>query len=572
MYRRIPCEWFLDDGIHPRKRLDAPEKVEQALKTAGVLPWDEGIEQAQASEWIFRRVWTYSALFGLEYGDRRMFLRLTGLHGAWRIYINGALAAQGDQSGAEFEITALLKDTNELKILFEKPISEDLRPEFGFDGALMYRLTGNAAITRLDLIETEDGNKKLFAALDLTDKHPCELELTLKNSDGEVSERRSEDAAQGYTPVLYPCPGKLKYGSVNELSAKVMLDGEISDEASLTLYVAPLVSTVRGVKGETEFVMDRAREAGANTIFSRFDLSLTNHRALSARHGLESAYIEDAEIYTAPEALKPLDALIEKAGGEDKLEDGAIWYLSGSDKGVFDKFLTLTGDTEAACTLSRINQAKLLRDAALKRRLANKPFIVDFATEKADRLASNALFDSFERARPGFYGLKEAWEREYAYVCVPEEIPEDGVFSCEVNCVTDTPEATVYRVEADVYGLDGKKLSGTAFAAMGGNNTIGRFTVELPKEGCAFIRTRLIRDGETVSVSDRAVYGNNINPFELPGTQILAADGKILNAGGVTAFDVCVPDGGYFGCLLPGEAVEAMNGGTDTAEGMNIFI
>ena len=96
MYRKVLCDWFLSDGIHPRDRLDAPGSVEEALLACGVLRDGQDYEARQAQEWIYRRRWRYEAEFTLPGEGKRAFLRLTGLSGRWKALVNGAEAASGE--------------------------------------------------------------------------------------------------------------------------------------------------------------------------------------------------------------------------------------------------------------------------------------------------------------------------------------------------------------------------------------------------------------------------------------------------------------------------------------------
>lgn len=57
MLRKIPCDWFLTDGILSDIRLGAPLKVMDALLRAGVVKDDGRLISRLNREWVFRRSW-----------------------------------------------------------------------------------------------------------------------------------------------------------------------------------------------------------------------------------------------------------------------------------------------------------------------------------------------------------------------------------------------------------------------------------------------------------------------------------------------------------------------------------
>ena len=71
---------------------------------------------------------------------------------------------------------------------------------------------------------------------------------------------------------------------------------------------------------------------------------------------------------------------------------------------------------------------------------------------------------------------------------------------------------------------------------------------------------------------DTAVLRPGTHFEDLPRTQLLAAQGRIANVGRAAALGVCVPSAGYFGCLLPGEYVNATREDPDDAEGLNVYM
>ena len=142
MYSKALCEWFLTDGIYPPVRLDAPEYIEDALTEAGVLGIGLPVEERCRNEWIYRRTWRYLTQFTLPDTEKRVFMRLSGLKGKWRLTVNGALAAEGEDSWCETEITGLLGVPNYLEIAFLPDDSFSLFPQAGFKRVRPFNLAG----------------------------------------------------------------------------------------------------------------------------------------------------------------------------------------------------------------------------------------------------------------------------------------------------------------------------------------------------------------------------------------------------------------------------------------------
>ena len=149
MYSKALCEWFLTDGIYPPVRLDAPEYIEDALTEAGVLGVGLDVEERCRNEWIYRRTWRYLTQFTLPDTEKRVFMRLSGLKGRWRVTVNGALAAEGTDSWCETEITGLLGVPNYLEIAFLPDDSFSLFPQAGFKGSFLLKQAGKGVIKEL---------------------------------------------------------------------------------------------------------------------------------------------------------------------------------------------------------------------------------------------------------------------------------------------------------------------------------------------------------------------------------------------------------------------------------------
>ena len=574
MYRRVLCDWYLCDGMHPRLRLDAPQNVEEALAEAGVIKGDASYEEHTASEWIYRRAWRYSASFTLPSPEKRAFLRLSGMKGSWRALVNGAHAAEGTNDGAEFEVTSLLRESNSIELCFNADLSGKVRPVWGFDGMLSYRLTGPAAIEEASFEEGEDSGAKVFTAMSLTAETNCEWIYTLKNSRGEHKAHYKEALGAGYTPVLRQLfAGKLARGENNTLTVSVKANGAESDEITLDLFLPEEGCIPRGFVGRTEAIMGLGETAGANAAFSDDDVLRAAHRRLAARHGLESRLSEGISPVRALDALMPYDKLMALAGSENALDDPALWGLTDSKRDCLDdaREEVRSGDLRLITALSRYKQAVDLRLRALQARLKNLPLAIAGADEGIYAPASPALMDDDRHLRPALYALVSAWQSQLAFVRLPAGIPEDGIFSCGVCFVSDEETDRPLTVCVAGYDESGKEVSRTLLAAAC-TGTVGRCTMEIPPSGCLLIRTTLLRDGESLTVSDEIALKPGTYFEDLPRTQLLAAQGRIANVGRAAALGVCVPSAGYFGCLLPGEYVNATREDPDDAEGLNIYM
>ena len=573
MYRRVLCDWYLSDGIHKPLRLDAPQNVEEALSEAGAIPTGASYEEHTFSEWIYRRTWRYKSEFTLPSPEKRAFLRLSGMRGSWRALVNGACAAEGDGDGAEFEVTALLKEPNRIELCFDPDKSGKIRPVWGFDGMLSYRLTGPAAVQEASFDE-DAGGAKVFTAMSLVKDARCEWTFTLRNSLGESKAHYKEDLLAGYTPVARQLfAGKLQRGETNALTVSVKADGEESDEIGLDLFLPEEGTVPRGFVGRTEAMMGLGETAGANAAFTDGEEPTAAHRRLAARHGLESRTLEGVVPINALDALLPYDKLMALAGSESALDDNALWALTDSRRDCLDETLkeVPSGEVRQVTAQSRYRQAEDLRLRALDARLRGLPFVIGGADEGLEAPASCALMDDDRHLRPALYALVSAWQSQLAFVRLPGSIPEDGIFSCEVCFVSDEEISRPLTVCVAGYDESGNETSRTLFAAAC-PGTVGRCTMEIPSSGGLMIRTTLLKDGESLTVWDTAVLRPGTHFEDLPRTQLLAAQGRIANVGRAAALGVCVPSAGYFGCLLPGEYVNATREDPDDAEGLNVYM
>lgn len=571
MVKKVLCDWFLSDGIHPRVRLDAPNCLEEALEGAGVIRHLDDLEARQANEWIYRRTWRYEAEFTLPGQDKRAFLRVTGLNGNWSVLVNGAEAANGEGDSCEFEITALLSVPNRIELRFFPYSGPLISPVVGFNGMLSYRQTGKIAITEATVTH-EDAGARIFTGLSSIEGGKCEVEYRLKNAAGEWKVSHKETLAAGYAPLMKEeFSGQLQPGE-NLIGVSVKEGGESSDEKEFSLYLPASDAPARGLAGKGEALMGLAEEACANAAFSLQEEPDERFKQMASRHQLVSLTLQEGEGFCPPDALAPCERLIALAGSERALEKPAFWALSDSKRDCLDAALKLvpSGDLESAVNLSRYLQAQTLRSAALDARLAGQSFAVLGARDGLNAPASCALTEDGRALRPAFYALLGAWQPQTAFVRLPKDVPEDGVMSAEVCFVSDWEDEGTCQVSVSCHALDGREVGKGRFAASQ-RGLIGRMLLEIPEEGCMLVRTSLTREDELVSVMDEIVMKPGVYFEDLPKTQLLPADGRMRNVGKSVALGVTVPGAAYFGCLVPGEYVGARRADPYKAEGLNIY-
>ena len=568
MFRKIHCDWFLSDGIFAPVRLDAPMFIEDALVSAGRIRADLTNEEHMAVEWIYRREWRYRTEFSLDAAAERTFLRLSGLKGSWRALINGAEAARGKSSSAVFEISANLAARNLLEVCFDADTSGEMQPVTGFSGMLSARQTGPAAITKLNI--TEDG--RLFAALDMLSEGEAELSLRIRNSGGAHESKDVQTYSFGYTPLVFDeMSAYLQPGEINDVALEARCGEKVSDSCSLSVFISDERVQPRGFVASSEELISLAESAGALSAFTPDAEPDFSHRLLCARHGLESLSSDGLPVYLPEAAAQPIDRLIAIAGSEEQLDKDEVWLLAGSDRKILDSLRdeVPSGELEKLISLSRYRQAIRLREDALEARLSDRCFVVDAVAAKPAAPASSALSDYASHMRPAYYALMGAWQSEVGYVKLVGGAQD--IITCEVYYVCDSALPHADAISVCVYGMDGVKSLSNSFPAMA-QGCVGRFTFELPEGGAAVVRTSLVKGEESTMSTDEVILGEGVHFEDLPLTQLLAADGKMTNVGSAAALGVCVPGAGYFGCLLPGEYVNATHDDPDEAEGLNIFI
>lgn len=536
MYRRLPCDWFLSDGIHKKIRLDAPHVIEDALLEAGIIPRDANFEERQRDEWIFRRTWRYSADFLLTEKAERVFLRLTGLNGHYTLLVNGMPVYEGEKETCEAEITAFVQTENSVEIKFAPAGDAFLRPVTGFGGAAGIKGTGSVSVK----------------------------DLTVDFESGEVSAETDDPQRRG-AQLRFE---KTQTGNKITVRAEALSDGTVSDDAVMSVCTPPAVPA-RGLTGSGEEVMGLGAACGANCAFvSEPSMQL---RTLAARHALPVLTKENGKELTVPVALETGDKLLEAAGGERNLTNPAFWILTGSDSEVYARCAARFNEPEpeSVCAFSRCVQADQIKKNAVLARVNGASVCVSHAEAARVSVTSDALMDLDGMPRPAFYALSHAWKGDFACTAAPAAVGNDGIFSASVYCVSDEHAEEPATVTVSAYELDGTLRNRSSFAVTRGMGQAGRVTARLPENGVLILRTELSANGENLSVSDELVVSHKLKLDEIEGTQLLCAGGKVTNVGSTAALCVTVPGARYFGCLLPGESVTAVS---DTAEGINVYI
>ena len=570
MYVKALCEWFLTDGIYPPVRLDAPENIEDALTEAGVLQAELPLEERCRNEWIYRRTWRYVTQFTLPETEKRVFIRLNRLMGRWRLIVNGALAAEGTDSWCEAEITRLLGVPNYVQIEFPPDESFSLFPKAGFTGSLLWNGTGRGVIKDFRAMPADNGETGFMCAADVSAPGRAKFVFRLRNSLGEFTEELEEKLAAGYTPIKDRIfAGKLAKGEINKLSAHLFFEGEDSDTRETEIYIPAGEMPRKGVVCLNEEDFELARALGAQTAYTRDSLADDAFIRRAARYSLFAAEAEDGTGGALPEAMSNPDEVARICPDERTLEDDVIWKLSESDRACFDGAGGCGEELSETIALSRYNQALALRDAALDARLRGCAFTLEGMISGENRLSSPALIDFDGIKRPAFCALRDAWQKEYAFCRLPEDLPEEGIFTVKAYYVTDCPAESPRAVSVSVYDINGREVFFTTFAATV-SGCVGSFVLEMPSDGVVLIRTRLSDRGEELSVNDLAAFMPDRGIGDLGEARLFYDGETLVNDSDTLAVGVCVGEAGYFGCLLPGEGVSGRETDLNAVEGLNI--
>ena len=572
MYSKALCEWFLTDGIYPPVRLDAPEYIEDALTEAGVLGIGLPVEERCRNEWIYRRTWRYLTQFTLPDTEKRVFMRLSGLKGKWRIIVNGALAAEGTDSWCETEITGLLGVPNYLEIAFPPDESFSLFPKAGFKGSFLLKQTGKGVIKDFRCVFSSDGEQPGFmCAADTSKPGRAKLVFKLNNSLGECTETLDQALQAGYTPLKTGIfAGKLAGGEVNRLSARLNFDGEASDVREAEIYIPAAKALKRGAVCLSEEDFELARELDAVTAYTPDSVADDAFIRRAAKYALFASEADDELKCERPAAMCNADEVARICPDERALEDDVIWKLTQSDRACFDAAGGSPEELEEAVALSRYNQALALRNLALDARLTGKSLTLDGIVSAEYSLSSPALVDFDGLKRPAFFALRDAWKKEYAFCRLPENLPDEGIFTVKAYYVADDPAERPRAVSVSAYDLYGREVFSTTFAATV-SGCVGSFALEMPEGGVALIRTRLSDQGRELSVNDLAAFMSGRGIEDLGEARLFCDGESLVNDSDTLAVGVCAGEAGFFGCLLPGEAVTGGAIDINTVEGLNIY-
>ena len=569
MYTKALCEWYLTDGIYPPVRLDAPEYIEEALTEAGVLAAEPPVEERCRNEWIYRRSWRYLTQFTLPETEKRVFVRLSGLKGRWRLTVNGALAAEGADSWCETELTGLLGVPNYAELEFLPDDSFSLFPKAGFKGSFLWKTAGKGVIKDFRAV-CQDGGIGFMCALDAAVPGKAKLVFTLKNSRGEWTARLEQPLSAGYTPLKTDIfAGKLAEGEANVLSSRLFFDGEDSDARETEVYLPAVKAPLRGAVCQSEEELELARELGASAAYTRDSLAGDGFIRRAAKHSLFASEAEGDLAGGLPAAMSNPDEVSRVCPDESALEDDVIWKLTQSDRACFDAAGGSAEDLAETVALSRYNQALALRNMALEARLAGKGLTLDGMISGEYSLSSPALIDFDGLRRPAFFALRDAWKSEYAFCRLPDDLPEEGIFTVKAYYVSDVPADKPRAVSVSAYDLYGREVFSTTFAATV-SGCVGSFALEMPAGGVALIRTRLSNQGEQLSVNDLAAFMSGRGLGDLGEARLFWDGESLINDSDTLAVGVCAGEAGFFGCLLPGESVQGGDIDINSVEGLNI--
>ncbi|MCR4578578.1 MAG: hypothetical protein K5784_11810 [Clostridiales bacterium] len=571
MYSKALCEWFLTDGIYPPVRLDAPEYIEDALTEAGVLGVGLDVEERCRNEWIYRRTWRYLTQFTLPDTEKRVFMRLSGLKGRWRVTVNGALAAEGTDSWCETEITGLLGVPNYLEIAFLPDDSFSLFPQAGFKGSFLLKQAGKGVIKDFRCVFSAEGEPGFMCAADTTAPGRAKLAFTLSNSRGEFTETLDQALPAGYTPLKTGIfAGKLAAGETNRLSARLNFDGETCDAREAEIYIPAAKALLRGAVCLSEEDFELARELHADTAYTRDAEADDAFIRRAAKYGLFAAEADEDVKQELPSAMCNPDEVDRICPDGRALEDDVIWKLTQSDRACFDEAGGSSEELEEAAALSRYNQALALKNLALDARLAGKSLVLDGMVSSEYSLSSPALVDLDGLKRPAFFALKDAWQKEYAFCRLPENLPDEGIFTVKAYYAADDPAPKPRAVSVSAYDLSGREIFSTTFAATV-SGCVGSFALEMPEGGVALIRTRLFDGGQELSVSDLAAFMSGRGIEDLGEARLFCDGESLVNDSDTLAVGVCAGEAGFFGCLLPGEAAAGRVTDINAVEGLNIY-
>ena len=572
MLRKIPCDWFLTDGILSDIRLGAPKKVMDALLRAGVVKDDGTLVSRLSREWVFRRSWRYYTTFQAPaYDGARAYLVLDGLSGRYGIRLNGTELKKSDGDTARIEATGYIKDaSNTIEIEFEPEDNSVMVPTVGLSGQMFLYDSGETAISAVD-VHYENGDCCVTLQLNALSEIEVQLAFALTANGETRTKKIFKDVLPG-TNLIECVPFKNVPAGKNTLEIKVKKDEITSDSAVIVKYARESRSAARGFQASDAFGMAITARAGGNSVVTPI-----SNRAftLAADRGLTAYVYGKVPVNVAQYAVSRMETLIELSGGDTStLEKEALWRLSGIREDVFRACIYAYGEDapiEKKIELSRYLQAVSVRRQAEFARLRETPFVLGHVRDSAPAFASRALFDHNDRPRPAFFAVKQAWRCEHAFAVQPEGSMKDGLLTVPVYYVADEG-AQPANVTAVAYAMNGEELMTANFPVMGNSSeAIGRLCVEKEENEFIIVRTMIMRSGECADRTDTLIAPEGGKLNALNDTQLLLRDGAVVNVGETAAVGVCVPGAEYFGCLLPGESVSVPAGRPGFMEGLNII-
>lgn len=571
MLRKIPCDWFLTDGILSDVRLGAPLRVMEALMRAGVVKDDGTLISRLNREWVLRRYWKYYTSFDAPKADgERKFLVLEGLSGSYEIRLNGVTLFEGSGESVKTEAKGLLEKGNSLEIEFQPEDNRVMIPAAGFSGSLLLYDSGSVAILKADVQYTSD-MCTVLSEIDSTQGGEVLLTYTLETEAGTREKKIYQMLSKGkneieHSPFTHIGSGR----AAMEISVKK--DSITSDSQKIVKYVPADTGAARGFLVSDGFGMSVASRAGANSVVVKGGARAFT---LSADRALVAFPPERVQLKYADCAMQSMEILEELSGGNpDILEKEAIWRLSGIAKEIYDKTVLPAGENasiERKISVSRYLQAVRLRETAEKARLMNENLFLGAIRDPGPAFTSPALFDKNERPRPAYFALSQAWRPRHSFALQPPEGVVDGICAVPVYYVCDeSAESAVVSVCA--YNARGEILMKASYPVMGSSKEpVGRLLVEVSDEEYLIVRTQILCGAQTESVCDTVIGLNGREVIDAEETQLLLRDSAVENVGSTAALGVCIPGEAYFGVILPGERVEIGRGKPAAAEGLNIL-
>ena len=573
MKKRIDCIWFLTDDILPPLRLEALQRVREALLSAGEIDEPTDYRSELKIEWIYRRTWRYRGSFAAPEDGKCAVLSVDGLSGSWTIQVNGKEAAKGDGVSAEADVTALLQSgRNDLDIVFAAPDANAARPEIGFSGACQMRYADAVMIRDFQMVFAPDGAWTARVTTDSREAVECDFLFTLSGKTGSVERTLRVSLAEGVqTHELTPFDNAPGRGTRVRVGLAALLNGKASDDAAYMEYIPEEGMVARGFMASDEFSVSQVRRAGGNAVCAADSVS---NRVMIADQSLAFIPYAPGIGCRALAAAPDMEALMTLLGDDvSAFDKDAAWRLSGSDRGLIEETRARIGEERQSLRVfardSRYYQAADLRARAESARLHKEPFLLEDAFDGRVRCVSQALFDG-NTPRPAYFALMDAWRKDHAFAQPPESYPDDGIVNIPIYYVSDDRKLSV-TVSATVYTLSGQELVSASFPVIGrANDLVGRLCVEIPEDECVILRTRVIRHGALLSVSDTIAARDPKKLWRLETTQLILDENELKNVGSVAAVGVAAAGANYFGVLLPGEHVTLTDPTDRRVEGLNI--